>query len=405
MVATLAPLSGDPAADVAEPPVRAEPAPPLRTGFVTAGDPRDPRFWSGTPYNMAAALEAHGAEITRLGPLSASLLTPFKVYARLREKAGLGRPSPFHAMPVARQYAADMARKIEAAAPDVVFAPAGSAYAWNVPKGIPLAYASDATSERVIGYHPHYRDLPAGARRTIHELEQRTIDRADLLLYPSEWAARSAIDDFGADPARVAVVPWGANLADPPTRAEALAERKPGPCRLLFAGVSWFAKGADIAIEALRILRASGVEAELVIVGTTPPQPIEEPGLTIVPFLNKRDARDRATLDRLYRDADIFILPTRGDCYGIAFCEAAAYGVPSIAPATGGVPGAVADGETGFLVGEDARGEAYAEAIAALYGDPAAFGQMRISARNAFETRLNWDAWAKTAIARMSALG
>jgi len=377
---------------------------PLRIGFVTAGDPRDPRVWSGTPYHMASALAANGAEIIPIGPLKAVFLKPFKVYAKLRQLAGLGRPSPFHAMPVARQYAADMARKVESVAPDIVFAPAGAAYAYNVPADIPLAYASDATSQRVVGYHPHYRNLPLRAQRTIHALEQRTIDRADLLLYPSDWAARSAISDFGADPAKVAMLPWGANMTDPPTRAVALSERRPGPCRLLFAGVSWHAKGADIAIEALRLLRQKGGDCELVIVGTTPPEPIDEPGLTVVPFLDKRHPEGRAALDRLYREADIFMLPTRGDCYGIAFCEAAAYGVPSIAPATGGVPGAVADGETGLLVPEEARGQAYADAISALFNDRARFEEMRISARDAFEARLNWDAWAKASIRRMRAL-
>ena len=192
--------------------------------------------------------------------------------------------------------------------------------------------------------------LSRAARENAERLERNTIARADLVLYPSEWAAESAVRDYGADPARVHVIPWGANLEEAPDRASVLGCRKPGPCRLLFIGANWEEKGADIAIGTLAELRGRGVEAELVICGCTPPKPVTQDGLTIIPYLDKNDREQRKRLDQLYRDADFFLLPTRADCYGIVFCEAAAHGVPSIAPATGGVPCAIRDGETRHLV-------------------------------------------------------
>ena len=375
-----------------------------RLAMATIGDSRDVRFWSGTPRHMAEALAAADLAVEHVGPLKAPLFGPMKAYARLRAMSGLGRPSPYHAGPVIRQYAEDAARRIREAAPDLVFAPAGSAFAGKVPAEVPLVYASDATFRLVDRYHPHYRDTPEGARRLMERLERDAIGRADLLLYPSAWAARSAVEDYGADPDRVHVVPWGANLARPPDRELALAERRPGPWRLLFVGVDWEKKGADTAVDALGRLRAGGIEAELVVCGCRPPAAFEAEGVMIVPFVDKTDPAGRARFERLFLDADLFVLPTRADCYGIAFCEAAAFGVPSVAPATGGVPGAVTDGETGVLVPDGAGGEAYADAIAAILSDPDGLERLRRTSRDAFETRLNWNSWARRFVELASGL-
>ena len=303
--------------------------------------------------------------------------------------------SPFHAGPVVAQYAADAVRKIRAASPDLVFAPAGSTFAWSVPDDVPLVYASDATFKLVENYHPNYRNLSPSARETTERLERRTIARADLLLYPSDWAAEFAIKDYGADPARVHVIPWGANLEGAPDRASVLGRRKPGPCRLLFIGASWAEKGAEIAIGTLAELKNWDVDAELVICGCTPTKPVTHNGLTIIPYLDKNNPEQRERLFHLYEQADFFLLPTRADCYGIVFCEAAAHGVPSIAPATGGVPSAVRDGETGVLLPPNATSAAYAAVISDIFASPERLARLRRSSRDAFDARLNWHAWAR----------
>lgn len=226
-----------------------------RIAFVTIGDATDARFWSGTPFHMSKSLANEGHEIIHIGPLRAPILPLYRAYSKICRTFRMRGQSPFHAGPVVAQYAADAVRKIRAASPDLVFAPAGSTFAWSVPDDVPLVYASDATFKLVENYHPNYRNLSPSARETTERLERRTIARADLLLYPSDWAAEFAIKDYGADPARVHVIPWGANLEGAPDRASVLGRRKPGPCRLLFIGASWAEKGAEIAIGTLAELR------------------------------------------------------------------------------------------------------------------------------------------------------
>jgi glycosyltransferase involved in cell wall biosynthesis len=366
-----------------------------RIAFVTIGDPKTARFWSGTPFHMSRSLASEGNDIVHVGPLNAPILPVYKAYARLRRTFHRTSVSPFHAGPVVAQYAADASRKIRAASPDIVFAPAGSPFASGVPDDVPLVYASDATFRLVENYHPHYRNMSREARDIAERLERNGIARADLLLYPSKWAAESAVRDYGADPDKVHVIPWGANFEDAPIRVAAHGERKPGPCRLLFVGADWEEKGADIAVGTLYELKAMGIDTELVICGCKPSKPCAQEGLTIIPFLDKNERAQRERLSQLYRDADFFLLPTRADCYGIVFCEAAAHGVPSIAPATGGVSGAVSDGETGILLPPNATKVHYAKVIAEVFADPDRLARLKQSCRDAYETRLNWGAWGR----------
>ncbi|UWU89980.1 glycosyltransferase family 4 protein [Bradyrhizobium sp. CB1015] len=366
-----------------------------RVAFATIGDASEVKFWSGTPFHMSESLANQGHEVVHIGPLSAPSLPLYKVYSRLRRTVRSRGISPFQAGPVVAEYAADAVRKIRAASADIVFAPAGSTFAWSVPDGVPLVYASDATFRLIEDYHPNYRNLSRSARETSERLERDTIARADLILYPSQWAAESAVRDYGADPARVHVVPWGANLKEAPDRDSVLGCRKPGPCRMLLIGVNWKEKGADTAIEILAELNDRGIKAELVICGCSPPNPVTQEGLTIIPYLDKNDPAQRSRLEQLYRDADFFLLPTRADCFPIVLCEAAAHGVPSVARATGGVPYAVREGATGVLMPSNASKSDYAGVIAEIFANPNRLARLRQSSRDAYETQLNWQAWGR----------
>ena len=109
-------------------------------------------------------------------------------------------------------------------------------------------------------------------------------------------------------------------------------------------------------------------------------------------------------MSRLYRDADFFLLPTRADCFPIVFCEAAAHGVPSIARATGGVPSAIIEGETGILVPPTGTKDDYATVIAEVFAQPERLARLKRSSRDAYETRLNWQAWSQRLTELMQAL-
>lgn len=90
---------------------------------------------------------------------------------------------------------------------------------------------------------------------------------------------------------------------------------------------------------------------------------------------------------RLLRQGNVFVMPSRceptipwQEGFGIAFVEAAAFGVPAVGSRSGGIPDAVVDGETGILVPEESPGD-LADALIFLYQNPEARRRMGAAAR------------------------
>jgi glycosyltransferase involved in cell wall biosynthesis len=104
------------------------------------------------------------------------------------------------------------------------------------------------------------------------------------------------------------------------------------------------------------------VGVELHLVTKTPVAP--EPGLYVYNDIAPNDPR----LVKLYHQADIFALPTFGDCLPMVLSEAGAAGLPVVSTRVAGIPEIVADGESGFLVPPH-DGQALTEALARLVDD------------------------------------
>jgi glycosyltransferase involved in cell wall biosynthesis len=159
--------------------------------------------------------------------------------------------------------------------------------------------------------------------------------------------------------------------------------------------VEWGRKGGDIAFETLLELEKLGVNSELVVVGCVPPRQFRHPRLHVVPFLNKNLDRDRQVFHEILLTSDFLLLPTRAEAYGIVFCEASAFGLPSISTDTGGVSGVVTEGKNGYLLPPEARGVEYAGLIASLFADKKKLSSLVTSSRAMYDTRLNWDVWGR----------
>lgn len=366
----------------------------LQIGFVTAEDPMDRRSWSGIFYFMAKALERHCGDVHCLGPFGSLARTFGKGLAGaswvLLRKHYLHTHSPL----LARMYARLIQRRIAQTPLDLLFAVAATPEIafLNVP--IPIVYSADSTFAAVRGYYPRYTNVLGISAREADYIDGLGLRKAALLAFPSAWAAQSAVEKYQVDESRVHVIPYGANLEETPAREDALRPRASDVCRLLFVGVKWERKGGQIAIETLIKLREMGVPAQLTMCGCVPPREFQTPGLTVIPFLNKNDPAQRKKLDDLYLASHFLLLPSRSECYGIAFCEANAYGLPVVTTRTGGIPQVVREGRNGFMLPLSAGGSEYAELIARLWQAPARYSELVRSSRQEFEERLNWDVWA-----------
>jgi len=209
--------------------------------------------------------------------------------------------------------------------------------------------------------------------------EERVYRGAVSIFSMSAYAARSLVQDYGVDPARIRVVGAGPNVAPSP----AAAPEPPGPPAILFVGRSFAPKGGPDLVEAFRRVRQIHPQAALWIVSQEAPRPLPEGAVFHGPL-------DPPALSVLFARASLFALPTLREAFGLAFLEAMAFGLPVVATSIGAIPEIVVDGETGVLV-PPRDPAALAAACVSLLGDPARARRLGEAGRARVAERFGWD--------------
>jgi glycosyltransferase involved in cell wall biosynthesis len=339
------------------------------------------------------ALEQHCGAVQALGPVKLRLEFAVRVAARLI-RALTGKRYDYTRNPwVSQRYGKVFTERLRGSRYDLIYASSASTELAYVQTQTPIIYLADATFANVVDYYPACRNLLNISKRHGCLLERQSIEKSSLVLYPSEWAAQSAMSDFRAASSKIHVIPFGANLDTAPPAGMVLNKQRSEVCRLLFLGVEWIRKGGDLAFQTFLELKKRGIKSKLTVCGCTPPAGISDPDLIVTGFLNKNVAQERERIESLLLNSDFLILPTRAECTPIVFCEASAFGLPSVATDTGGVRGVVRDGVNGFLLPITAGPAEYASTIMQVFQDESSYRALVRSARAEYESRLNWDAW------------
>jgi phosphatidylinositol alpha-1,6-mannosyltransferase len=207
----------------------------------------------------------------------------------------------------------------------------------------------------------------------------------------------------GPAPAGLRTVVIGTDAAARIPRETAWNRRPPADPLVLSVGGVKPRKGYSVSLRAFGLLQKKFPAARYVVVGRHPPgayrrsleESIASETIRNVEFL---DVVDDARLDALYRKASMFLLLSReeGDRFegfGMVYLEAGAYGLPVLGGNTGGIPDAVTDGETGFLLNPD-DAPAAAEAMARLASDAELARRMGRAGRAKAEA-MTWERYAR----------
>jgi glycosyltransferase involved in cell wall biosynthesis len=234
-------------------------------------------------------------------------------------------------------------------------------------------------------------DLDARERKTLHA--------ARAVVVTSSWAARRLVEHHELDAAKVHAVPPGTDAAPPATGAG-------GAPRLLCVASVTPRKGHDLLVEALAEVADLDWHCDCVGPMHRDPGHVER----VRELIERHDLADRITLagprtgDDLaasYAEADLVVLPSRAETYGMVVTEALARRIPVLATDVDAVPdtlGTAPDGAVPGILVPPEDVPALAEALRNFLTDPELRDRLRTAARE----RVLED-WT-TAVARMTAV-
>jgi D-inositol-3-phosphate glycosyltransferase len=214
------------------------------------------------------------------------------------------------------------------------------------------------------------------------EAEATIIRCSDTVLASCSVEATQISDLYGADPARIRIVAPGVDHAffGPGDRAQArrALDLPVGGPLLLFVGRIQPLKGASVAVATLASVVRVEPDARLVVVGGPSGPHGHDEVARIADLVESLELSDKVLfvpprphelLSTYYRAADVCLVPSRSESFGLGALEAAACGTPVVASDVGGLRSLVDHGRTGYLV-EEPDPEAYAGWVRQILAEP-----------------------------------
>jgi len=256
---------------------------------------------------------------------------------------------------------------------------------------LPEAAAAVAARGPLIALVHHPLALETGLSRADFEAlarsERAALAHANRVVVTSTATAKALVADYGVSRDRIAVALPGVDAADTAIGCRA-------PFTLLSVGSLTPRKGHAVLLAALSLLERS--DWRLRIAGSPrhdPAQAARLQGLAAESSHSKRISFegevDSATLARLYRDADLFVLPSFHEGYGMVLAEALARGLPIVATNAGAIPQTV-PADAGLLV-PPGDPDALAAALERAMGDGQTYAGLRAGAMAARARLPRWD--------------
>jgi len=249
-----------------------------------------------------------------------------------------------------------------------------------------LVVLGQSTSVNIATFHAYAGFSPA------YELGSKMLPHYAAKLHGRiavSAAARHFVDRFF--PGDYKVIPNGVNVGRY-QRAVPISRWLDGTPNLLFVGRLEDRKGLPHLLKAFRLIRKSGLEARLLVVGSGPQEResrryVMTRGLQNVEFLGRVSDSEKA---QLFKTADVFVSPATGrESFGIVLLEAMAAGAPIVCSDIHGYKGVVQRGRQAILVPpNDAK--ALAAGITELLVDPALRARLGASGQERAQ-QFSWE--------------
>ncbi len=230
--------------------------------------------------------------------------------------------------------------------------------------------------------------LAGPARRDLSAREAAGLAMASRIVVPSRTVRRLLVE-AGISGSRIGVVAPG---TDPARRAR--GSGKSGPVRLLCVAAVTEGKGLGLLVEALARLKHLAWELECV--GSLEAEPATAASLRRTISDHGLEDRGRLVgevpheaLAKMYRRADVFVLASVFESFGMALAEALAHGLPVVSTTGGAIPEIVP--RTAGLLVEPGDPKGLAEALEAVIADPELRARLAAGAHEAGRRLPSWD--------------
>jgi glycosyltransferase involved in cell wall biosynthesis len=250
--------------------------------------------------------------------------------------------------------------------------------------GIEPYFYIDGTLSEYFGSYGAFdtAEVDETAMRRAFDVEREGYASCRKIVVMSRRTAANIIQNYDVTQDRLRIVPPGANI---PERLLEALDSQPTRCRrpdkeafvVGFIGLNPKRKGLPTIADAVQLLRHSGYDVRLHIIGKCPIEISKRDGVSHYGVIDKSVHMDRF-LD-IVRDIDIGCMLSRAELTGIALLEFLRMGVPVIATDVGGIPDIVELG-AGQLVSPDIEASDLAERFARLLDEPEQLAELKESA-------------------------
>ncbi len=372
----------------------------IRLGFVSTDDPADIGTWSGTPSFMLRGMQGAGLDVEVIGPLRGLSRSRFgKIAGRivnLRARlAGGWRYEYFRDPIVCSAWAKEVDELAKRYHVDVLLGHSPLPLA-RVRSSTKFVFWTDATFGGMLDFYWPKNSFSRAALTNGHNREREALKSAAVAVYSTEWAAETARTHYPTVASRVSVIPYGANLDNPPKQEDversAISRSHSKSLNLLFVGQDWDRKGGALAVKLTGKLRDIGIPAFLNIVGPNcRPPDCDQSFVRFEGFLNKSKEEESRRLDSLYENAHFVLGPSRAECAAVVFAEASAWGVPVVASSVGGIRTIVREDLNGWTTSIAEWLDVGVRRIRSFWLDRSAWQHLALASRAEYDKDMTWE--------------
>lgn len=370
----------------------------MKIAYITSGNPYDKNSWSGTDYYVKKALEDQGCTVYNIyGYKYYNFKIIFKkIWAKISRK----KYQAIRSIPSAKRWAKYILSHLEKDT-DAIFSLSTIPIAF-LETQIPIYIYIDGIYEYML--KQGFKRISNNNKET-HLIENLAIEHCTKIITASTASAETIANKYPSSLRKIEIVPFGANFDTYPNQEDIvniLKKKTFKTCKILFIGVEWKRKGAQLVVDTVKLLHNQGFPIELHLVGLKE-IPIElEPYMINHGFISKMKHDGLNKLYTLYSQCHFLFVPSYAEAYGLVFCEASAYGVPSISHAIGGIQTIIKNDINGYLFEIGTKPEVFGNYIKKTFKNKNEYEKLAMRSFNRFQETLNWNASGKKLINIMS---